>query len=86
MMRVLGKTRASDAYRIGLDIEGTEVGALIPEALLSVEHGQAARVSHQAAYEWIEAHAHDLVHTIRTLNSGARPRAPFDQITLETAA
>ncbi|MGP1355843.1 MAG: hypothetical protein ACTS11_04905 [Roseicyclus sp.] len=83
---MLGKTRASDAYRIGLDIEGAEVVALIPEALLSAEHGQTARVSHQAAYEWIESQAHALVHAIRTLHSGARPRAPFDQITLETAA
>ncbi|MCU4654781.1 hypothetical protein N8I71_18230 [Roseibacterium sp. SDUM158016] len=83
MMRVLGKTQASDAYRIGLDIDGAEVVARIPEALLSAEHGTDEKVPHQAAYEWIEARAHALVHAIRTLHSGARPRAPFDQITLE---
>ena len=85
MLRVLGKTRASDAYRLGLDLAGTEVVALIPEALLSAEHGQTDRVPHQAAYEWIEAQAPDLADAIRLLSKGARPRAPFDQITLEAA-
>jgi hypothetical protein len=85
MMRVLGKDRSEEAYRLGLEIEGTEIVALIPEALLSAEHGRTDRVPHQAAYEWIEAQAHALAHAIRTLHSGARPRAPFDQITLEPA-
>jgi hypothetical protein len=84
-MRVLGKDKRQEAYRLGLDIGGTEVVALIPEALLSAEHGQEARVPHQAAYEWIEARAQALAHAIRILHSGARPRAPFDQITLEPA-
>ena len=85
MMRVLGKNRSQEAYRLGLEIGGTEVVALIPEALLSAEHGQEARVSHQAAYEWIEAQANALARAIQDLHSGARPRAPFDQITLEPA-
>jgi len=84
-MRVLGKDKRQEAYRLGLEIGGTEVVALIPEALLSAEHGREARVPHQAAYEWIEAKAAQLVRAIETLNSGARPRAPFDQITLEPA-
>jgi hypothetical protein len=84
-MRVLGKDKRQEAYRLGLDIGGTEVVALIPEALLSAEHGQEARVPHQAAYEWIEARAQALATAIRMLHSGARPRAPFDQITLEPA-
>ncbi|MDG4649995.1 hypothetical protein P6F26_16230 [Roseibacterium sp. SDUM158017] len=85
MMRVLGKTTASDAYRVGLRIEGSEVVALVTEALLSAEHGTERRVPHQAAYDWIETRANALVHAVRTLHSGARPRAPFDQITLEPA-
>jgi hypothetical protein len=85
MMRVLGKNRSQEAYRLGLDLGGTEVVALIPEALLSAEHGTEARVPHRAAYEWIEAQSHDLADAIRQLHSGARPRAPFDQITLEAA-
>ena len=85
-MRVLGKDKRQEAYRLGLEIAGTEVVALVPEALLSAEHGQEARVPHQAAYEWIETRAHALAHAIRTLHSGARPSAPFDQITLEPAA
>ncbi len=84
-MRVLGKDGSGDAYRLGLRIGGAEVVALIPEALLSAEHGTDAKVPHQAAYEWIEDRADALVSAIRMLHSGARPRAPYDQITLETA-
>jgi hypothetical protein len=84
-MRVLGKTQTGEAYRLGLRIGGTDVVALIPEALLSAEHGQAGRVPHQAAYEWIEAKAAPLARAIEKLHSGAHPRAPFDQITLEPA-
>jgi hypothetical protein len=85
MMRVLGKDQSEEAYRLGLRIGETEIVALIPEALLSAEHGTDTKVPHQAAYEWIEARADALVSAIRTLQSGARPRAPYDQITLEPA-
>jgi hypothetical protein len=85
MMRVLGKDRTGEAYRLGLTVQGGEVVALIPEALLSAEHGTDARVPHQAAYEWIEARADALAAAVRKLHSGARPRAPYDQITLEPA-
>jgi hypothetical protein len=64
-MRVLGKTMSGEAYRLGLRIDGTDIVALIPEALLSAEHGHTARVPHQAAYEWIETAGHP-----------ARPRDP----------
>jgi hypothetical protein len=43
-----------------------------------------AKVSHEAAYEWIATLRHDVEDAIRTLQGGARP-APFDQITLEPA-
>jgi hypothetical protein len=85
MMRVLGKTMSGEAYRLGLRIDGTDIVALIPEALLSAAHGQTARVAHQAAYEWIERRATPLARAIRDLHTGARPRAPYDQITLEPA-
>jgi hypothetical protein len=85
MMRVLGKTGSAEAYRLGLQVDGCEVVALIPEALLSAEHGTSSRVPHQAAYEWIERRAAPVARAIRDLQTGARPRAPYDQITLEPA-
>jgi hypothetical protein len=85
MMRVLGKDKSGDAYRLGVEIGGDERIALIPDALLSAEHGQSTPVPHQAAYEWIEANRHDLTAAIQTLHKGARPPAPFDQITLAPA-
>ena len=86
MMRVLGKDRRQEAYRLSVPLDGREVVALIPEALLSAAHGSASRVPHQAAYEWIEREAPALTRAVRHLISGTRPRAPFDQITLEPAA
>ena len=59
--------------------------ALIPEALFSAAYSRTGRVPHQAAYEWIEAKAVPLARAIDQLHAGARPRAPFDQITLEPA-
>jgi hypothetical protein len=85
MLRVLGKTMSGEAYRLGLRIDGTDLVALIPEALLSAEHGTRARVTHQAAYEWIERRAAPLTRAIRDLHTGVRVRAPFDQIMLEPA-
>jgi hypothetical protein len=85
MMRVLGKDKSEEAYRLGLEIGGTEIVALIPEALLSAEHGRTDRVPHQAAYEWIEPRPTPWPTRSETLHSGAQPRAPFDQITLEPA-
>jgi hypothetical protein len=49
MMRVLGKDQSEEAYRLGLRIGETEIVALIPEALLSAEHGTDTKVPHQAA-------------------------------------
>ena len=83
MMRVLGKTKGAEAYRISVEIDGDAVVALVPDALLSSEYGQAAKVSHQAAYEWIETQAHGLRDAIASLHKGARPAAPFTLISLE---
>lgn len=84
-MRVLGKDTSQEAYRLGIEIGGTEVVALISDALLSAEHGTQAKVAHQAAYEWIETNAHDLKQAITALTTGRNPRPPFDQITLDAA-
>jgi hypothetical protein len=86
MMRVLGRDSAREAYRLGLRIGDRDVVALIPETLLSAAYGRTGRVPHQAAYEWIEAEAGPLARAIERLHAGARPRAPFDQITLEPAS
>jgi hypothetical protein len=83
MLRVLGKTKTEDAYRIAIDIGDAEVVALVPDALLSAQYGRADKVPHQAAYEWIETQAHDLVDAIRALHKGARPAARFTDITLD---
>ncbi len=85
-MNVLGKTRDAEAYRISVEIGGEEVVAHVPDALLSAEHGQEAKVSHEAAYEWIATLRHEVEEAIRTLKGGGTPPAPFDQITLETGA
>ncbi len=84
-MRVLGKTRSEEAYRIAIDLDGDEVIALLPDALLSAEYGQTGKVSHQAAYEWIEAQAHGLRRAITALAGGTAPAAPFTLLTLERA-
>jgi hypothetical protein len=84
MMRVLGKDKSEEAYRLGLEIGGTEIVALIPEALLSAEHGRTDRVPHRPLTNgsrprptpWPTRSAHFIP---------AQPRAPFDQITLEPA-
>ena len=85
-MNVLGKTPGAEAYRVSVEIGGDEVVAHIPDALLSAEYGQDAKVSHDAAYEWIATQRHDVEAAIRTLQGGGTPPAPFDQITLETGA
>jgi len=82
-MRVLGKDRFAESYRVAVDLDGTQVVGRVPDALLSAQYGTDARVSHTAAYEWIEAKAADLQTAIATLHRGGTPRAPFDQITLD---
>ncbi len=84
-MRVLGKDKTAEAYRIAIDLDGSEVVALLPDALLSAEYGQTDKVSHQAAYEWIEAQANGLRAAITALAQGAKPTAPFSLLTLERA-
>lgn len=84
-MRVLGKTRNAEAHRLALDLDGRAVVALIPDALLSAEHRMEAKVPHGAAYEWIETHADALKQAAALRAAGRRPRAPFDQITLDAA-
>ena len=85
-MNVLGKNQTAEAYRVSVEIGGDEVVALVPDALLSAEYGSAAKVSHEAAYEWIATMRHDLEDAIRAMHGGKTPHAPFDQITLEAEA
>jgi hypothetical protein len=85
-MEVIGKTADASAYRVAIDIGGDRVVALVPDALLSAEHGQDAKVSHGAAYDWIATQARDLERAIETLAKGGTPRPPFDQITLDGSA
>jgi hypothetical protein len=83
MMRVLGKDRREEAYRVSVEVDGAEVVALVPDTLLSAEYGQTGKVTHEAAYEWIEAQAMGLRDAIAALHKGARPEAPFTDITLD---
>ena len=85
-MEVIGKNASQDAYRVALELGGGRVVALVPDALLSAEHGQDGKVAHGQAYEWIAAQAHDLKAAIQTLVKGGTPRPPFDQITLDGSA
>lgn len=82
-MHILGKNSAADAYRVAIDLGGTQVVALVSDALLSNQYGVDTKVSHDQAYEWIAAQQHDLTDAIIALKKGAAPRAPFTQITLE---
>jgi len=82
-MDVLGKDKSAEAYRVAIDAGGAQIVALVPDALLSAAYGQSGKVEHSQAYEWIEAQRHDLETAIKTLAKGAKPAAPFDQITLE---
>ncbi|MBF9060208.1 hypothetical protein HKCCSP123_13565 [Rhodobacterales bacterium HKCCSP123] len=85
-MEVIGKTADSSAYRVALDLGGARVVAHVPDALLSAQYGQEAKVSHGQAYEWIATQAHDLAQAIETRAKGGTPRPPFDQITLDGSA
>ena len=84
-MEILGKDKRAEAYRVAIEIGGGQVVALVPDALLSSEYGQADKVSHGAAYEWIAAHQHGLSDAITALHKGAKPAAPFTLVTLEGA-
>ena len=85
-MEVIGKTADASAYRVAMDRGGGRVVALVPDALLSAEHGQDATVSHGAAYAWIAARAPALARAIETRAKGGTPPPPFDQITLDGSA
>jgi hypothetical protein len=74
---VHGRDPAREAYRI----ETEHGGAWVPECLMEgLRPGE--RPSHQEAYEWIAANRAALARAVRALRRGARPRSPFDLLTL----
>jgi len=73
--------RSRDVAREAYRVETPDGVAFVPECLIDRVRGEA-RPSHQTAYEWIGAHQRDISRAIATLASGAKPRAPYDLITL----
>ena len=81
-MDVLGLDRATECYRVAIDVDGEKVVALVPERL-AADLKIGARPSHQAAYVWMAGYEEKIEKAITQLVHGTRrPRAPFDQITL----
>jgi hypothetical protein len=74
-MRVLGKTRAEEAYRLGLRI-GDGHRRADPRGAPCPPRMGTARVPHQAAYEWIETRAHPLARAIRDFIPARAPARP----------
>lgn len=81
-MQVLGLDRATESYRVVIDVDGRDVTAWVPERL-AVDLKIGARPSHQAAYVWMAGYEKKIEKAIAQLARGTgKPRKPFDQITL----
>ncbi len=80
-VQVLGRDAVAEAYRIETD----HGRALVPECLMEgLRPGE--RPSHQDAYEWIAAHRRQLDRAVAQLAKGARPKRPYDLISLAADA
>ncbi|MEM9549996.1 MAG: hypothetical protein AAGA05_02405 [Pseudomonadota bacterium] len=81
-MDIRGRDPETESYRVDVDLDGRTVSALVPERLAADRLLIGARPSHQTAYVWIAENQDRIAAAIAKLDSGGRPRAPFDQIVL----
>lgn len=80
-MDVLGRDRATEAYRVCVDIDGKRIVGLVPERLMA--GGLPLTGGHGAAYRWLARHAGEIEETLKRLATGhGAGKPPFDAVVL----